>query len=92
MKRFALLAMLCLPLGTVHGTFELEDPANQIIEELRAEKEREEQEERKLQAICTVDAETRACSCVHRENGDEIRMNREDCIIRAVESQFRPQP
>ena len=92
MKRFVLLALVFLPLGTAQGTFELQDPANQIMEELRAEREREDQKERERQAICSLDAETRACSCVHRESGDEITMNFEDCVIRAVESQARPEP
>lgn len=38
MKRFALIVILCLPAAQAQGTFELQDPAAQTMEELENEK------------------------------------------------------
>lgn len=42
MKQMALACVLCLLTGTVHGTFEIEDPDGKIYDELMGEQEERE--------------------------------------------------
>jgi len=84
MKRLAMIFVLCLPAGLTHGTFELEDPAARIFEELAAMREREAKQQLETNTVCEVDSETGDCSCIHEETGQKISVTREECEVRAL--------
>ena len=83
MKRLALIVMLCLLAGMTYGTFELEDPAAQIFEELQASLDRQAMETLEENTLCAIDTDTDECICIHKETGGKILMTDNECVVRA---------
>ena len=86
MKRLVLLFALCLPAALASGdTFELSDPANEILEEKLADEERLKNEAEVEHApvenaLCTVDVTTGDCSCIDKEKAKQLSMTRGACV------------
>ena len=85
MKRLALIIILGLLSGTTHGTFEIEDPAAQIIEELLELRERQAMLAQEKETFCVIDTARNECFCIHRETRQEIAVTYEECVSRASE-------
>ena len=88
MKYLALIALLCLAAGFGHaGTFELSDPANEMLEEKQDPEAQQwtlgksETSPALLEnALCTVDTETGACSCIDQKHARKLTLTREECV------------
>ena len=99
MMRFALMGLLCLLAGTAGAdTFELADPAADMLkaQEVKEAQEAEEAQEEQFEpevwqapannVLCTVDTETGACSCIDAEKAKRLTMTREECVERVLKS------
>lgn len=92
MYRIFLAVLLALPLAEARGTFELQDPAREIMDELQAWREREAREALRKAAVCKLEPETRTCSCVHGETGKPVPMSLDECMAKALEPRHPPRP
>ena len=83
MKSLTLTIALCFLAGSAFATFEIADPANDMLEERRtaalADKEMQEQ------PLCVQDAESENCWCFDRITGDQLSLPEEECKARAAE-------
>ena len=94
MPRLALITLLCLSAGLAcAGTFELSDPANEMLEDQQAMEEWEpeqcEPEPRPAgsdNTLCSVDTATGACTCIDKKLAKKLLMTREECVERVMES------
>jgi hypothetical protein len=95
-----MIAMLCLTAGLAHGdTFELSDPANEILEEKQDPEaqvwtlgESDTSTAPLKNALCTVDTETGDCSCIDQKFAKKLALTREECaaeVLRALNLQER---
>ena len=92
MKHLVLIASLCLAASFGHAdTFELSDPANEILEEKqdpeaqqRTLGESETSPARLKNALCTVDTETGACSCIDQKHARKLTLTREECVSQVL--------
>jgi len=92
MKRIALLIVLSLLAGTIHGTFELEDPAAQIFEELQAWRDRQAMQTLEKSTLCAINTDTEECYCIHKDTGQMISMAHDECMSRASKSSKIQEP
>jgi hypothetical protein len=83
MNRLALILAFCLPSGTLLGTFELTDPATEIMEQVQLSLERDELQRREENVLCEMDEETGECSCIQSETGRIVLLKHEECVILA---------
>jgi hypothetical protein len=90
MKLCVLFVLLSLPAASVFATFELADPANQILEEQHEETEliNEEAEEDVLMwelgeladpMLCTVDTKSGECWCMDQKTARRVPMTQGEC-------------
>lgn len=90
MKHFVLFVLLSLPAASVSATFELADPANEILEEQHEETEliNEEAEEDVLMwelgqsadpMLCTVDTKSGECWCMDQKSAQMVPMTQGEC-------------
>jgi hypothetical protein len=92
MKHFVLIALLCLAAGTAwSGTFELSDPANEMLEEEQAREEGQwtlslpgSGAKGLKNALCTVDTETGSCSCIDQKHAKKLALTREECVAEVL--------
>ena len=82
MNRLALIVVLGLLSGTTHGTFELEDPAAEIFEELQASRELQEMQAPEKEIFCVMDTDTDECFCIHKETRQIISIAHNECVVR----------
>lgn len=82
MRRLALIVVLGLLSGTTHGTFELEDPAAEIFEELQASRELQEMEAPEEKIFCVLDTDTNECFCIHKESRQVLSIAHNECVVR----------
>jgi hypothetical protein len=80
MKWFLSLVLILLWALTQASTFELQDPAAQVLEEQQPVEGPEEARPSLRDAVCTVDLDTRDCSCRDKESGDEIALTSDECL------------
>ncbi len=99
MKRLAIIVSLCLLPGLASaGTFELADPAADMLKAQEEQEEQEEQFESQVwqapvdSVLCTVDTATGACSCIDTEQAKKLAMTREECVDRVMQSLKNQQP
>lgn len=83
MNRLILVLALCLPSGALFGTFEITDPAAEIMEQVRLAQKRDELQAREKNVLCVMDEESGECSCVHSETGQLVLLKHEECVILA---------
>lgn len=92
MKHLALITLLCLAASAAWGgTFELSDPANEMLEE---EQVREEEQwtlnlpwgssKGLKNALCTVDTETGSCSCIDQKHAKKLALTRDECVAEVL--------
>ena len=94
MQRVVLIVLLCLPAGLACAdTFELSDPANQMLKDQQAmedwEPEQYEPEPRPAgsdNTLCSVDTASGACTCIDKKLAKKLLMTREECVERVMES------
>jgi hypothetical protein len=90
MKHFLLFVLLSLPAASIFATFELADPANQILEDQHEETEliNEEAEEDVLMwelgqvadpMLCTVDTKSGECWCMDQKTAQRVPMTQGEC-------------
>lgn len=82
MSRFALIALAVLLAGPAGAdTFELSDPANEMNERPRSNKESGTEPGRKLPevSLCTVDTASGACSCIDKVMARKLPMTQQEC-------------
>jgi hypothetical protein len=84
MKRLAMIFALILLAGTTHATFELTDPAEQILEEQQEPGYGESELPPQEILICEIDANSGVCFCVHEETGEDIEIMDEVCRTRVA--------
>jgi hypothetical protein len=95
MKRLVLPIFLILPFGATSGTFELADPANEILKEQQEEKKVEEEEAEEAVLVweleqladpmlCTVDTKTRECWCIDQVTAQRVPMSQEQCMATII--------
>jgi hypothetical protein len=98
MKYLALIALLWLTAGLGHAdTFELSDPANEMLKEEQVAEEvpstfgaSKTSAGQLKNALCTVDTETGACSCIDQKQAKKLALTREECVsqvLRALQIQ-----
>ena len=98
MKHLASIVLLCLlSCAALGGTFELSDPANEMLkEEQPPEKQKwsfgtsETSPAHLENALCTVDTETGACSCIDQKHAKKLALTHEECaseVLRALKVQ-----
>ena len=94
MNRFALIALLVLLAGTAWGnTFELSDPANEMLQEKQVREEQQPVEDRPAakpeisgDVLCSVYLDTGDCSCIDRDQARKLSITQEDCADRVLQS------
>jgi hypothetical protein len=92
MKRLALIVVLGLLAGTTHGTFELEDPAAQIFEDLQASRDRQAMQTLEKNTFCAINTDTKECYCIHKETGQMISLAHDECMSRVSKSSKIQEP
>jgi len=85
MKFLALIIVLSLLTGAAHSTFELEDPAAELNEELQELSERQAMLALEKKTFCVIDTERNECFCIHKETRQEIEVTYDECVSRASE-------
>ena len=95
MKPWITIVLLMLAAGAGHaGTFELSDPANEILAEKLAEEEQRAQEatagaeespasDVQADLFCTVDPVTDRCVCIARDNVSVVETPEAECRANA---------
>jgi len=89
MYRFALIAAFSLLAGTAGGgTFELSDPANEMLrEEQQSDLPKQKLEfEWSSYMLCSVDTATGACSCIDKKAAKKLSMTQQECASRVLEA------
>jgi len=94
MYRFVLIAAFSLLAGTANGgTFELSDPANEMMREEQPSDEPRQKVKwsgNTLQwsgnILCSVDTATGACSCIDKKAAKKLSMTQEECASRVLEA------
>jgi len=79
MKRLVLTAMLGLIAGLAQATFELKDPAAQIMEEENEPDNGKTQQGIGENAFCVIEMDDGQCFCIHKETKDRIALTAEEC-------------
>ena len=101
MKRFASIAALILVTVLAQaGTFELSDPANEMLEERSAQDEEPAAQEgvvlhmpaRAGDTLCTVDTETGACSCIDKKMARKLSLSQGQCAAQVLQALKIQQP
>jgi hypothetical protein len=83
MKTLTLTIALCLMAGPALATFEIADPANEMVEERRAAELAEKTMQD--QPLCVQDSDSEKCWCFDRVTGEQLSMPEEECKARASE-------
>ena len=92
MKRLALIIVLGLLSGTAHSSFEVADPAAQIMEELQESRDRKAMPTLEEETFCVIDEERDECFCIHKETRQEVSITLNECLSRALKpSEIREQ-
>jgi len=93
MNHLACIAALCLLAGLVQAdTFELSDPANEMYEEQKAQKEPlEPSKPHQMQlpvwnALCSIDTATGSCSCIDKNLARKLSMSQEECVDQVLKA------
>ena len=84
MKRLVLIPVLCVTASTVFATFELADPANDMLREQQAKSRADEQQPDATGPLCVTDADLDRCWCFDRNSGDRLAVDDEKCRERAA--------
>ena len=84
MARFLMMLVLCGFAGTVFATFELADPANEMLQEQQAKARTSEQQPNATGPLCVTDADLDRCWCFDRKTGDRLAVGDEECRERAA--------
>ena len=99
MKRLAMIISLCLlPVLAGADTFELADPAADMLKAQEEQEEQEEQFEPQVWqtpvdgVLCTVDTATGACTCIDTKMARKLSMTREECVDRVMQSLNNHEP
>jgi hypothetical protein len=79
MKRIVLTALLCLVTGLVHATFELADPAAEIMKEQHEPGYGDLQQPVWENDFCVIELDDDQCFCIHKETRDRILLTDEEC-------------
>jgi hypothetical protein len=88
MKRIALITLL-FPLTSLAqaGSFELSDPANEMIEE---EKQRRDEPRQtwgfSANLLCSVETATGDCSCIDKKKAKKLSMTQQECADRVLQA------
>jgi cell division protein FtsL len=89
MTRLALIALLfALASLAQAGTFELSDPANEMLKE----EQQSDLPSQKLNfewsgnMLCSVDTSTGACSCIDKKAAKKLSMTQQECASRVLEA------
>jgi len=100
MTRFALIAALSLLAGLAQaGTFELSDPANEMMEERNAPQEAPLNQGEVQPApvltgdtLCTVDTDSGACSCIDKKMARKLSLSQDQCAAQVLQALKIHQP
>ncbi|MFC1720263.1 hypothetical protein ACFL00_03890 [Pseudomonadota bacterium] len=79
MKRFALIAALCLVAGLAHATFELADPAAEILKEQQEPGYGQSDKPVWETEFCVIEMDDDQCFCIQKETKDRILLTEEEC-------------
>jgi hypothetical protein len=79
MKCIALIAVLGLVTGLAHATFELQDPAAQILEEQSKPGYGQPNQSLGENTFCVIEMDDDQCFCIHKETKDRILLTNEEC-------------
>ena len=94
MIRYALIALLGLMAGTTSGnTFELSDPANEMVQEEQAREQQPPAQNPPAtkptisgDVLCSVDTDSGDCSCIDRDKAKKLSIAQEDCAALVLKS------
>lgn len=98
MRSFAIIVLLCAAALAQAGTFELSDPANEMLQEeeqqldaSQAARDEPAASPVKLgDSLCTVDTSSGACSCIDKKMARKMSLSQEQCaaqVLRALKLQ-----
>ncbi len=79
MKRLVLIILLGLQAGLAAATFELADPAEQILEEQQEPDYGEARDPLRENDFCVFEVENDECFCIHKETNEQILLTDEEC-------------
>jgi hypothetical protein len=88
MKRLALIVMLGLVPGLATATFELQDPAAQVLEEQQEPDYGETGRPMGENSFCVFVVDDDQCFCVHKETKDRILLTDDKCVEVAIEPEI----
>ena len=80
MKLLALTVLLGLVTGLAHATFELADPAAQILKEQSEPGYGETQQPAWENEFCVMEMDDDQCFCIHKETKNRILLTEEECM------------
>jgi hypothetical protein len=88
MKRLALIVMLGLLPGLAAATFELQDPAAQVLEEQQEPDYGETGQPMGENSFCVFVVDDNQCFCVHKETKDRILLTDDKCVEVVIEPEI----
>ena len=95
MKRFTSIAALILVTVLAQaGTFELSDPANELLEERSVQNEEPSVQEGVVlhmpaqsgDTLCTVDTSSGACSCIDKKMARKLSLSQDQCAAQVLQA------
>ena len=100
MKPFASIAVLVLVAALAQaGTFELSDPANEMLQEEQDRKTAQPAGDASAavplslgDTLCTVDTSTGACSCIDKKMARKMSLSQDQCAARVLQALKLQQP
>jgi hypothetical protein len=66
--------------GLAHGTFELADPAAEILKEQHEPGYGESQKHVWVTEFCVIEMDDDQCFCIHKETKDRILLTEDECM------------
>jgi len=94
MTRLALFALLVSLTALAHaGTFELSDPANEMLQEQNEPPEKQHFASEPNQVfewsatmICSVEMSNGACTCIDKKKAKKLSMSQQECADRVLQA------
>lgn len=80
MKQLVLIILLALQAGMANATFELADPAEQILEEQQEPDYGESGSPLGENDFCIFEVKNDECFCIHKETKERILLEDEACV------------
>ena len=92
--RLAMFALLVsLAALAQAGTFELSDPANEMLQEQKEPPEQQQFSNTSSQAfewsatmLCSVEMSTGACTCIDKKKAKKLSMSQQECSDRVLQA------